>query len=539
MPKADILKGGGVLNSMKSAMAKASSASSTVGQKAAAFAAAPAISVNSLKQAATNKVAGAAVNAAVKDVPGGTAAVGILGTLGISKTQMATFAQQGYSSTPSILEKIKIWFANPANANIIIVMGGLFIFIVALIAIGVGAYFYNKSSSNFQNVETQAGVSTANAQIIADSLGTAGGMSETAKKKAAPLPSSTAAIKEKFENPKPETTPGQDDIRLVNLQPLTIKQAGYVGPLRSGVFSERDGVQQSLRAGFRTFILQIDYHEDSTKQPPSYPVKGEPCLLYRDDAGVLTSINAGSIRKTAEAIADLAFQPTLSAKYDPIILILHGLRAPDSVTNPRGYLDYCSKIASQLKPLAPFHLGLTSEGDYHRQALAGQLFTSTFSKFEKKVIILSTFDTTLFRTVDKLGMNPFSPVDDLDYWVNAQLYKEDEKNELGVATVAPINTPLRSSIVDLNRILALSEQEKKAWAVRNRDTFTVALPSQNANPKKEVCDTALLTLGMNVIPLDIFSSPIEETRDLVRSWDKKTWNLKPLALRATLAKGKK
>lgn len=487
--------------------------------------------INQGAKETAEQAAAKAVNESVAKIPGGANTVSALTNLGISKTQMVDTAQQLSAASPSILEGIKQWFLNPSNRNSIFI--GIAI-ILLIVGIGLAIYIGNKSTSNFQNVEAKAGIQTMNAQVVGDSLGgDVKGIRATP-----PPPPPPSKKREGFQNPPGPVVDSTEDLRLVNLQPLTIKQVGFLGPIRSGVFSERDAVQQALRAGFRTFLFQIDYHEDESKQPPSFPVKGEPCLLYRDDAGVLTSINAGSIRKTAEAIADLAFQPTLVAKDDPILLILHGLRAPDSVTNPRGYLEYCSKIAMQLKALAPYHLGLTAEGDYHRQALAGQLFTSGVSKFEKKVIILSTFDTSLFRTVEKLGLKPFSSADDLDYWVNGQIYKDDEKAAMGVATVNPVNTPLRASIVDLAKVLGLSEQEKKAWAMKNRDTFTVALPSQNENPNKASCEVALKTLGINVVPLDIFSSPIEETRDLIGSWDKKTWNLKPLALRATARKGK-
>jgi hypothetical protein len=569
MPKS-ILKGGGIANTLKGLASKGvSSAAGAAGslpslsQGSTALAAKAAAAVgskvnsaafipNSMKGLVKNATKGVieegakqgaeqaatkAVNTAVKNIPGGANAISALGKFGVSKTQIANTAQQLTASAPSILQGIQVWFNDPTNKYL--VFGSIVVIIISII-IGLSIYFSQKSKSNFQNVEEKSGLSVVNAQNVANALGGGVvGMSSTAPSTVPPPPLSPppSIKKEKFENATLEKKSSQEDMRLVNLQPLTIKQTGYVGPLRSGVFSERDAVQQSLRAGFRTFILQIDYHEDANKGPPSFPIKGEPSLLYRDDAGVLVSLNAGSIRKTAEAIADLGFGATLNAKYDPIILILHGIRAPDSVTNPKGYLDYCSKIATQLKALAPYHLGLTAQGDYHRQALAGQMFSSSFSQFEKKIIILSTFDTTLFRKVDKLGISPYAPVDDLDYWVNAQLFKEDEKDDLGVANVMPANGNLRSSIVDLNRIMKMTPQEKKSWSMRNRDTFTVALSSQNANPSKAVCDNALSTLGVNVIPLDIFCSPIEETRDLLGSWEKKTWHLKPLMLRATVGKG--
>lgn len=456
-------------------------------------------------QQAVNKGSNDALQAATKNVPGGAEAVKMAKSLGFKSSEIL-------DSMKSAPEKIQTFFAGLSD-NTKMILGGVVVIIALIIALVV--YFNSqKSTSNFANVQQAAEIQRVKAEENAAAL--------------APKSSGLATLqkKEGFQNQEKGT-----DISLLNIQPFTVKQAGFLGPVQAGVFEEGTAIEQALRAGVRTFVFQIDYHEDSTKGPPSFPEAGEPSLLYRDDSGKLVSLNAGSILRVSKFLAELAFSDKIVSKTDPVVILLHGLRAPDPIEKPKEYIRYCSAIAKQLKPLAPFHLGLTSEGDYHRQALQGQLFTTPFQKFEKKIIILSTFDTSMFRNVKKLGLSTIDPVEDLDYWVNAQIFTEKPTKVSGVAAVAPANTKVRASIVSLSEILNLSEADKKVWATRNKDIFTIAMPSQNTNPNEEGFMTALTNLGINVVPLDIFSFEAAQTQRLTEILERKTWKMRPLALR--------
>jgi hypothetical protein len=320
------------------------------------------------------------------------------------------------------------------------------------------------------------------------------------------------------------------DLTLLKLQPLTIKQAGFIGPVTDGVFDEKDAVIHALKAGIRTLVLQIDYHEDPSKGAPLFPTVGEPCLLVRDAGGTLISLNSGSIQKVADAIAQYAFSNTIQAKEDPIVLILYGNRAPDRITKPKEYLQYLSQIAKQLKGLAPFHLGLTPMGDYHRQALAGQVFIEPFKHFEKKVLILSNFETSLFRNVTELGMQPYAPSEDLDYWVNAQIFKQDEKASLGVTGVAPAKTPVRTAVYDIEHLKALTGDARTAWATKHKDIFTMVLPDSAGNPDYDTIGKLLNELGVNVVPIDIFSFDTPTVKRTISAWSTSTWREKPVTL---------
>jgi hypothetical protein len=244
----------------------------------------------------------------------------------------------------------------------------------------------------------------------------------------------------------------------------------------------------------------------------------------------------------SQAIADIGFSNSVPSQTDPIVIILYGARVPaDPVTDPKGYLAYCTKIASQLKPLAPFHLGMTAHGDYHRQALAGQLFTSPFKSFEKKVIIVSNFDTTLYRNVTKMGLAPYAPANDLDYWTHAQIFKDDAglsvgQQSLGVTAVAGPNATTRAKIYTINSMRAVidaGDAAISAWATKNKSVFTIVVPPSTTNPSYDEISTMIKKMGVNVLPFDFFSFDLSDTKRRIQIWNSATWNMRPAALRPT------
>jgi len=319
-----------------------------------------ATSVAAAKTAATGVAQNAAVSAAATQVPGGNAAVKMAKNMGIPSATILSAVGQG----PGILDKIKLFFTT-MDTKTMVILGGI-VAIFLLLLVGMIIFFTQKKASNFQNVTDTSIVQGATLQDASASIGAqVKGLSASTTVKGAPTK------KEGFANAT-GVSMETDDLKLINLQPLTVKQAGFIGPLDAGVFQEATAVTNTLKAGVRTFFFQIDYHEDANKDSKLFPGVKEPCLLYRNDSGVLTSTNAGSILKMSQAIADIGFSNSVPSQNDPIVIVLYGARVPaDPVTDPKGYLAYCTKIASQLKPLTPFHLGMTANGDYHRQALAG------------------------------------------------------------------------------------------------------------------------------------------------------------------------
>lgn len=512
---------------VKGAMGAAANAAKTVAKNTATTTATAA------KTAATGAATNAAVNEAAKQVPGGNTAVKMAKNLGIPSATILSTIGQG----PGIMDKIKAFFTTMDTKTMVIL--GALVAIFILLLTGLILFFTQKKASNFQNVTDTSIVQGATIQDASASIGAqVKGLGAATTVKGAPVK------KEGFANAT-GASGEKDELKLMNLQPLTVKQAGFIGPLDAGVFQEATAVTNTLKAGVRTFFFQIDYHEDSNKDPKLFPGVKEPCLLYRDDSGVLTSTNAGSILKMSQAIADIGFSNSVPSQNDPIVIVLYGARVPaDPVTDPKGYLAYCTKIASQLKPLAPFHLGMTAHGDYHRQALQGQLFTTPFKSFEKKVIIVSNFDTSLYRSVAKmgsLGIPPYAPADDLDYWTHAQIYKDDAglnvgASSLGVTAVAPPNIPTRAKIFTIDSIRAVikgGDPAVSAWATKNKSVFTVIVPNSMTNPSYDEINTIVKKMGVNVLPFDFFSFDLSDTKRRIQIWNSATWNLRPVALRVT------
>jgi hypothetical protein len=56
------------------------------------------------------------------------------------------------------------------------------------------------------------------------------------------------------------------------------------------------------------------------------------------------------------------------------------------------------------------------------------------------------------------------------------------------------------------------------------------MPHQIGNPTNEQIDTLLNTIGVNVVPLDIFSIPVDSIKPTVEQWDFLSLRMKPAAL---------
>ena len=324
--------------------------------------------------------------------------------------------------------------------------------------------------------------------------------------------------KEGFEDAAP--------ITLQNAQPLTIKQAAYLGPVSEGHFDTDSGAVQALRAGFRSFIFQIDYL-DTKRDENLFAPPGIPTLLYRGDDAGLISENSADINAVAQSIANSAFRPEVPKNTDPVIIYLHILRAPSLTRDPDGYKLFLSKIAKALNPLAPMHLGMTPLGTFHRQKQEAVLLATPLSNFEGQVIVLCNADTSVFKNADP----PINPADDLDFWVNMRVYLNDAADSLGVTQMPAAGVTPSAVVVRLDSTLALPSQQMDAFASQGKGRFVIALPSQMSNPTVQDLDTAINVLGINMVPLDIFSDNIDNVKALVKEYDSNDFRLKPVGLR--------
>lgn len=315
---------------------------------------------------------------------------------------------------------------------------------------------------------------------------------------------------------------------LINFQPLTVIYPGYLGPKNNGVFGEAEGVNAALRMGTRCIILPIDYHDNDTMAEP-FPEAFKPCILYRDEGGVVRSLNAGNIETVAQNIADLAWNDVVPQKDDPFILVLYFVRTPPE--NTRQYLDFLSKVAVSLAPLSPYLLGQTPDGVYNRQGRQDQLMFVSTSTLEKKLIVITNVDTSGFRTSSQDFNHSYLPKEDLDYWTHMTLYKQNPETSLGMTTIpGRLNAP--KAIVDKTNYY--TELPTDATTQRNaitatKEKFTIAMSPIGLNPELKVLDKLQNTFGVQSVPFLLIDYNALN-KSLLSKW-KYAWKAKPKNIR--------
>jgi hypothetical protein len=330
-----------------------------------------------------------------------------------------------------------------------------------------------------------------------------------------------AVSKEGFANPTNPAKPG--DTMLVDMQALTIKQAGFIGPIYQGVFDKDTGASQALRSGFRSFVLQIDYLD--AKMGDDFAQPGIPTLLYRGDDGSLISNNSADINAVVTSIANTAFRPEIPNYTDPLIIYLHFVRTPSPISSPDSYIEFLSKVAAAINPLAPNHLGMTPLGTFNRQKQESNMLTTPIRGFGGQVIILCNADTSAFRK-----MSNINPANDLDFFVNMRVYSNET---LGVTQKPPEGVTPTAIVISASTLLSMSSKEMEEFAAKAKNQYVIAMPSQMANPSPAELTILLQNTGVNLVPIDIFSDNIDTTKQLLSKYNNKSFSPKIAGLRNT------
>ncbi len=335
---------------------------------------------------------------------------------------------------------------------------------------------------------------------------------------------------EGFENAPPSSLDPSNQ-PLLNLQPMAMKQAGYIGPrIQDGTFDLDTGLRSALKNGVRAFTLQIDYLEKK-KDPEKFAPVGEPTLLYRNDSGLLISSNGASLKEAAAMIANYAFAEESIGSTLPLILYLHFTRTPNPIKEPEEYLKFLSATAEALEPIQPHVLTNSPEGPTSRQRNEIGVLRTPVSQLSKKIILISNADTTLFRRTEQLAMKDFDQKKDLDAMVHIRAYAETSDDILGASGLAPVNsTNVHAILVKLDRVLKLSEKEKGAFRDMSRTRFVIALTPQMSNPSLEDLRAAY-SLGINLVPILPFGNTAEEQARIIALWKpEKFLKERPVAL---------
>lgn len=313
---------------------------------------------------------------------------------------------------------------------------------------------------------------------------------------------------------------------LVNFAPFTVYNPGYLGPTENGVYKEEEGVSTALKAGARCFVLPIDYHDNNGLPKPAFPSAGEPCLLYRDSGGTIRSLNAGSIQKVAQTLANLAFNDVIPSNRDPLVVILYFVKTPQA--NSREYLRYCSSVARQLNPLIPTMLGQAPEGVYNRQARQDDLLYTPLTNIERKTILMCNIDTSIFRNPKSVGLQPVAPTQDLDFMVHLRLYAQTDTS-IGATERASQNQFPRGFLETFSYYTTIPEKRRKDTTETNRIRWITTIPTQT--PTVEQVKTATDSLGVQAVSLPLYALTAEN-QPLLSLW-KEGWRTKPLPIRFT------
>ena len=331
-----------------------------------------------------------------------------------------------------------------------------------------------------------------------------------------------------------------EQVTLVNIQPVSVKQTGYVGPTEKGGEFETDiGVINAVREGVRFFVLQIDYLEKAPGGSGFDPIN-TPTLLYRDDSGSLISKNGASIADIAKQLSTYAFNADFPSNIQPLVVYLHFVRSPNLIAKPDKYLKFMMDVATALAPIQPLILDKHDSTDFTRQKNERVLLYSPLKNFEKKILLWTNADTTVFRSVEKLSIAPIALNQDLDYMTSMRVYLDNSKDTFGITTVAPDTA--YAVIVPFKRLKAMKDKrnapnkEKQDFAMKGKTRFVIAMPGQTEEITQTDIDKVLKTAGVNTVPMNLFGKSAPDIKSQVTLWEGATFfRMKPILIQSSMA----
>lgn len=360
------------------------------------------------------------------------------------------------------------------------------------------------------------------------------------------------SIKESFMNKKDDdveepfqdrqavanATTDSEQVTLVNIQPVSVKQAGYVGLTeKDGVFDTTNAVINHIRAGVRFFVLQIDYLEQSPG--PGFDPVYTPTLLYRNNSGALVSKNGASISDLAKQLSTYAFNKDFPTHSQPLILYLHFVRMPNILTEPERYMRFMSSVAGALEPIRPLILDKYDSTDFTRQKSERVLLYSPLKNFEGKVLIWTNADTSIFRNTQRLSISSVPLNEDLDYMTCMRVYLEDSTDSFGVTTM-PSETPAYAIIVPFKQLKRMKDRrgvlnkEKHDYAMKNKGRFVIAMPDQMEEVTPDQILNVLTTAGVNTVPVNLFGKAATDIESQISLWDNTVFlKMKPAVLQSS------
>jgi len=302
-----------------------------------------------------------------------------------------------------------------------------------------------------------------------------------------PLTANTTSVCEEFLRKRGVYTQiTKNATAIVNWRPMTVRMAGYLGgdnTVLDGVFDMDKGIQLALHTGARCFIFDVDFLDNRPC---------EPCLIHRDDQGIMRSLHTGSIKDGMISLNKRAF----SQNYDPVIVVVYLRRLPEG---KKQKANFFKALAASMDPLSTYHLGSTEQGNFHNCRSESHLFTSEITNFQKKFIVLCNYNTNLLPSTP-------NPKDNMDFWTNARLYIDEsgKSSTLGsVTNTVPNGQIPYAQVGATSQLLMIPDSDKAAYKEKSSNTFKVALSSMSDTFTTTQLSTLLSSLGIQCVPLDV------------------------------------
>ena len=276
--------------------------------------------------------------------------------------------------------------------------------------------------------------------------------------------------------------------------------------MNEGYWDPDLSVQTSVKAGCRTFVLEIDYLDECKGETIQYfprivvrDAQGKMRIKYNSNRPICNSPQYSNIRDVCDKINFYAFADSCQNASDPVIIVLYFLRQPPGSYKSKTVLDYYSNVA---KALAPFQNRLLNNeldgGTYYRQKQEGRLLINNIKEYSGKVLIFNNANTTGFRDTQI-----YSPNEDLDFLTNLRLLYTQTKlgvtDNSGAAPFGILETAEDFMIIPPDRTDEVVEATKLRW--------TICFSQDPSTPvTKDTYNKITSTFGVHCVPIMMFDT---------------------------------
>ena len=300
---------------------------------------------------------------------------------------------------------------------------------------------------------------------------------------------------------KQDINVNEDDNKLINIQPITFKEAAYLG---LQTFDDKLGVLEQLRAGSRFFFLQIDYLEKDLGKNFAKPY--EPVLVLRNNARRMVSKNSASLKNVASSLKEYYNNNNVPNHTSPLVLFLHFVKMPYSITETEKYKSYLNKVYEALNILDPVLIK-----GYSKASKESDLFNRKFSDFNKQVIIGTNIDTSIMNgTID------------LDKYIHFRYYQSD-KDSVDITDTQTSVDKTNALIYNADYLLSIKDTEQFIKLHKNK--FIIVKP--NLELKQKQIEILLNKLNVNVVLHDYFSDS-ENITKIYKLYNNSSYKLKSI-----------